>query len=234
MKLSESRLREIINEEISLFIEAKKRKKKKPLCTDRGMNKHHNAKTGKFTTAKDAGSWSVRQYNPSKKDCFKGVRKTRPSNTWTKSNCGRQGPYKCSTGKMAEEQDFTNCKEIGLDKDYKVDQKTGKRTVKIKRDLECAYKAPAPKIDPKEVQRLQKYKALRDFELGMSDDRGMVKVRKDVFDEYQAWLDSQWQGTRQNNEEKEPEETERERKDRLFPGYDDLKRISIGIVERKK
>ena len=68
----------------------------------------------------------------------------------------------------------------------------------------------------------------------MSDDRGMVKVRKDVFDEYQAWLDSQWQKTRQNNEEKEPEETERERKDRLFPGYDDLKRISIGIVERKK
>ena len=163
MKLSESRLREIINEEINLFIEAKKRKKKKPLCTDRGINKNHNAKTGKFTTAKDAGSWSVRQYNPSKKDCFKGVRKTRPSNTWTKPNCGRHGPYKCSTGKMAEEQDFTNCKEIGLDKDYKVDQKNRQKNSKNKERLGVCIQGTGSQDRPKRSTKASKIQSSKRF-----------------------------------------------------------------------
>mgnify|MGYP003661950623 CR=1 FL=1 len=99
MRLSKERLLEIISEELGFIIESKK----KELCTKRGMNKNHSAKTGRFTTDKDAGSWSVRQFEPGKKDCFKGVRKTKPRNTWTKTDCGRSGPYKCSTGKVAED-----------------------------------------------------------------------------------------------------------------------------------
>jgi hypothetical protein len=34
--------------------------------------------------------------------------------------------------------------------------------------------------------------------------------------------------------DRDKEETERERKDRLFPGYDDLKRLTIGITEEEQ
>jgi len=62
-------------------------KKKKPLCSDRGMNPNHDS-DGEFSTAGNAKSWSVRQ-GYDKSNCRSGQRSSNPSQ-WTKIKCGRK------------------------------------------------------------------------------------------------------------------------------------------------
>jgi hypothetical protein len=63
------------------------KKNKKPLCSPRGMNPHHD-KDGEFTTKEKAKSWSVRQ-GYEKKNCSSGQRSSNPSR-WTSVVCGRK------------------------------------------------------------------------------------------------------------------------------------------------
>ena len=62
-------------------------RKKKPLCSPRGMNPNHDA-DGEFSTASNAKSWSVRQ-GYGKKNCRSGQRSSNPSR-WTTVVCGRK------------------------------------------------------------------------------------------------------------------------------------------------
>lgn len=103
-----------VNPEIGKELVREKKKEDKPTCTSRkdgkGMNRFHDAKTGKFTTKEKAGSQSVRgaTNKPCKHD---GITQMNPRK-WTKLPCGRKNPkdasspkakYRCHDGSVVNE-----------------------------------------------------------------------------------------------------------------------------------
>lgn len=241
--LTKDILIKIIREEIDDYFNELNERKKKPLCTDRGMNSYHRGTGeggGQFSSAKNAKSRSVRKFNPNKKNCYKGVRRHNPSQ-FTSLDCGREGPKLCSKNKKKKTSkkktnenvvDFKNCKLDGLDKEYTQDKKTKARKVKIKKDLECDYANPKP--DPNRLKQLEKLKILKDFEKSLSSNGTHFQVRKDVFKQYQDWLSKKLQDQSSKKEEKLPpykDMSDRQRKNHLFPGREELAKLAKGIVE---
>ena len=90
-----------VNPDIGKELMREKKKKDKPTCTSRadgrGMNRFHDAETGRFTTKEKAGSQSVRgaTNKPCKHD---GVTQMNPRK-WTKLPCGRKNPKDSSSPK---------------------------------------------------------------------------------------------------------------------------------------
>ena len=243
MKLTKDILIKIIREEIEGFFEELNERKKKPLCTDRGMNSWHRGTGdggGQFTSPDKAKSRSVRKFNPSKKNCYKGVRRHNPSQ-FTSVDCGREGPKLCSKNKSKKSSkkktnenvgDFKNCKLDGLDKEYTQDKKTKARKVKITKNLECDY--ANPQADQNKLKDLERLKKLKDFEESISSNGSYFRVRKDVFTQYQDWLSQKLQAQAPQKEEKLPplkDMSDRQRKNHLFPGREELAKLAKGIVE---
>jgi hypothetical protein len=93
-----------------------------------------------------------------------------------------------SLGIVEQTKDFSNCKTKELDKKYKVDKGTGKRSVELDQKLDCSYVSPEPvKIDPKKIERWKKLAAIQK----KYDNSQEVRIAKPMFDRFMSWLDQQ-------------------------------------------
>jgi len=112
MRISEKRLKDIISEELNSFLAERDKKKRCVGSSGKGsINPYHDA-AGRFSSKKDAASYSVRTGTG---DCLKGQSKENP-HRFTKVKCGRDEPlssaskakYRCKDGTEVSEGDLVS------------------------------------------------------------------------------------------------------------------------------
>ena len=183
---------------IDELLAEKTKKKSKPNCVS--SNPYHlpaemGDKSGEFTSKDKAGSWSLK-FATKGKDCKgkkSGFARVANGKELFQRDCGRANKegtkkhaQKCSKkAKNEQVKDFTNCKVKDLDKSYKVDKKTGKKTVQIDQGLDCDYQQI--KVDPKLRARLMKLANLQK-KFAKAEK---VSIAKPMFDRFFQWLDQQ-------------------------------------------
>ena len=90
-----------------------------------------------------------------------------------------------SLGIAEDKKDFSNCKQIELDKKYKKNKDTLETEVEIDQKLDCQY-TPQKPISKKQVERWKKLSAIQK----KYEDQPQVKIAKSVFDRFMDWMDA--------------------------------------------
>lgn len=239
-KIKESELRNIIRSVISDMIQeielSEKKNKRKKQC-GKGHNAAHDS-LGRFSTRKNAKSWSVRKGTQTK-DCSKGQRRMNPSR-WTVTPCGRasaddpnvKAKHRCKDGKVvSEELEPVNCKLKSKDKDIKLGKGTKPTKIELDKKYECDAETKIP-YDPEKERQLKK---LRDYESNF--DGAYVKVNTNVFDQFMDFIDSKYDDSNNEEPREDIEESNDDKtiskddyRDEIFPAWRDFLRLSRGIV----
>ena len=213
-----SELKEFIE---GLSVEESKGKKK--LC--RKGSPYHNSQ-GRFSTKKNAKSWSVRVGG---KNCKHGQRKQNPSR-WTRVPCGRadasdpnkKAANKCKDGSANEAVEPTNCKITGKDSKYKQATDSKPARIEVDKSFDCGVKHIS--ADQETQKKIDKIKS---FDTEDSGDK--VAISKQMFDRFLQFIDK-------SDPKEEIEEVDQhgnlnrnEKADLSFPGWSEFLSLSKGI-----
>ncbi len=182
---------------------------------------------GRFSTKKNAKSWSVRVGG---KDCQHGQTRMNPRR-WTKIPCGRKdrdnpnvkADYKCKDGKRTDEYLApVNCKTTDVDKTFKKASKNKPASITIDQKKECGVKNM--KINKPLLDKIRKVK---EYEKQFSGPN--VEINKQFLDRVIDYINDNPPKPKNIRKEDNKMNTD-DRKDELFSGWRDFLRLSRGIV----
>lgn len=182
---------------------------------------------GRFSTKKNAKSWSVRVGG---KDCQHGQTRMNPRR-WTKIPCGRKdrdnpnvkADYKCKDGKRTDEYLApVNCKTTDVDKTFKKASKNKPASITIDQKKECGVKNM--KINK---TLLNKIRRVKEYEKQFSGPN--VEINKQFLDRVLDYIEDHPPKVKENSKNRSDMNRD-DRLDSIFPAWRDFLRISRGIV----